>query len=319
MPAGGPQSAWTTTKNAAVPAIAANVRAHPSFKCSSIRARAVDSPSMRIRGEFDRELDRVDSAFSWSALVTAGAVIAVDRRHRPRRAASRSSDQQTAKAGVLVRSDFPSGWSQAKRDDSSDASVATGRREDPRVHAVREVLARPTSRTRAPKSPEFTLGQSSVDNTANVFPSVKAATAAMTTFGSSALPACLDKLFTSVFNAQFAADPKTAEQITGLGVKINRLRGIKIGDKAVAYEGVVDVNLTDGSTETIGLGYIAIQVGHGGFRVHLLVRQRHLFRAAAGDRVVGGPPEEGRRYLVVATGSHAGHPHLALARTARDR
>lgn len=193
-------------------------------------------------------------------MVTAGAVIAGTAGTAAAAPASRSSDQQLAKAGVLVRSDFPGGWSQAKRDDSSDASVQQAATKIPGCAQFVKFSKTNKQNPRA-ESPEFTLGQSSVDNTANVFPSVKAATTAMTTFGSSALPACLDKLFTSVFNAQFAADPKTAEQITGLGVKINRLRGIKIGDKAIAYEGVVDVNLTDGSTETIGLGYIAIQVG----------------------------------------------------------
>ena len=43
--------------------------------------------------------------------------------------------------------------------------------------------------------------------------------------------------------------------------EIAREEGIRLGDDAVVYQGTVDVGLKNGTTQTVGLGFVTVRVG----------------------------------------------------------
>jgi len=173
---------------------------------------------------------------------------------------SASADQQLAKAGALTLADFPQGWAQKARDSSSDTQVQKAAEKLP---SCKQFAAFGKANSANPKanSPDFDLGGASVSNTVSLYASEAKAVAAMKTFGASALPICLEKLFRAEFAAEFKKDPKTAKQIDSVAVSISRTRGVDVGDQAIAYEGPVTVSLKDGTSVKLGLGFIAVRVG----------------------------------------------------------
>jgi hypothetical protein len=178
----------------------------------------------------------------------------------PAVAASTSSDRELARAGVLVLTDFPSGWKQSKRNDTSDAALDA---KAAKIASCKPFIAfskanRGNSHT---SSPDFTHDQSSVTNAVSVYPSAEKATAAMGDFSDPGLPACLDRLFTTVFRGELAKKKSVAKQITAITTDIKPVEGVRIGDQAVVYQGTVVVTLKTGAPQTIGLGVMSVRAG----------------------------------------------------------
>jgi hypothetical protein len=176
-------------------------------------------------------------------------------------ATSTAGDRRIARAGVLRLDDFPAGWKQSPRvsttDKERDAAAA-------KIASCRPFLAFSTATRRNPRaqSPNFDLQQSNVINTVSVFPSTAAATAAMRKFARPGVPACLDRLYRSVFEIRLAKEPKVANKLVSVKVAMKRLAGIEIGDEVVAYDGRAAVGLKDGTVQTIGLGAVTVRVGN---------------------------------------------------------
>jgi hypothetical protein len=175
-------------------------------------------------------------------------------------AAATSSDQQLAKAGVLQLSDFPSGWKQGARSPASDAQVDAQAAKIASCRPFRAFTAENRKHPRA-KSPDFDFGQASVTNTVSVFPSTAKAVAAMTTFRDDKLPTCLRELFNAVFTKQLHKDKTVAKQLASITTDVGLAKDVSIGDDAVVYQGTVDVKLKDGTTQTVGLGFLTVRVG----------------------------------------------------------
>jgi hypothetical protein len=175
-------------------------------------------------------------------------------------AAATSSDQQLAKAGVLQLSDFPAGWKQGARGPDSDAQVDAQAAKLASCRPFRTFTAENRKHPRA-KSADFDLGQASVDNTVSVFPSTAKAVAAMTTFRDAKLPTCLQQLFNAVFTKQLRKDKTVAKQLKSITTDVGLAKDVSIGDDAVVYQGTVDVALKNGTTQTVGLGFLTVRVG----------------------------------------------------------
>ncbi len=201
-------------------------------------------------------------ARKFSAPVLLVAVAAGALSVAPAASAASSNDAKIAQAGVLVSSDLPTTWSQHKRDTSSDKATAAAAAKIPSCKAYRSFRQSLDSvkRSRA-ESPDFELGQSSFNNTVNVFANEKSASRALAMFGSSSIATCTDKLFTVLFQKQVASDKKTAAQVQGIEVDVQPYDITNYGDDTVAYEGSATVTFKDGTTLQIGLGNTAVRVG----------------------------------------------------------
>jgi hypothetical protein len=177
-------------------------------------------------------------------------------------AVSGGNDAKIAAAGALVASDLPSAWSQHKRDTSSDKATAAAAAKIPSCKAYRSFRQSVDSVKRSRvESPDFELGQSTFNNTVNVFASEKSASQALAMFGSSSIATCTDKLFTVLFRQQVSSDKKTAAQVKGIAVDVQPYDITNYGDDTVAYEGSATVTFKDGTTLQIGLGNTAVRVG----------------------------------------------------------
>jgi hypothetical protein len=177
-------------------------------------------------------------------------------------AASGGGDAQIAQAGVLVASDLPATWSEHKRDTSTDSATdaAAAKISSCKTYRSFRQSLDAVKRSRV-QSPDFELGQSTFNNTVNVFTTEKLADRTLTTFGGSTISTCIDKLFTVLFQQQIASDKKTAAQVKGIEVDVQPYNIANYGDDTVAYEGSATVTLKDGTTVDIGLGNTAVRVG----------------------------------------------------------
>ena len=122
------------------------------------------------------------------------------------------------------------------------------------VAACKPFLAfsRANRKYRRAQSDNFTLQGSTVTNAVSVYPSTAKATATVTTFTAPEMPACLKQLFETSYRRQLKDDPKTAKTVTSVKTSINAVPNVRIGDQSVAYQGRVDIGLTDGTTHTQG-------------------------------------------------------------------
>lgn len=174
-------------------------------------------------------------------------------------ATAATSARDRAKTGVLVLSDFPAGWTQHKQDKVSDAKVTELAS---KIAQCKPFVAFSKANRGNPRaeSPDFEQGQASVSNRVTVYPSTAKAAAAMGTFSDGRLPACFEKLYTAETKAELAKT-KSGKQVASVSAKIAPVTGVRIGDQAVVYQGVVDVGLKNGTSQTIGVGYLSVRVG----------------------------------------------------------
>jgi hypothetical protein len=191
-----------------------------------------------------------------AVLIAASCVALV----APGAAAAATTDKQLARAGVLVLSDFPAGWTTSARAKTPDAELDAAAT---KIATCKPFIAFGKANKMNPraKSPNFDQSQSNVTNTVSVYPSDTKAESAIRTFSDQRMPDCLQKLFNTVYEQQLRKDPKTKAQVTSATTSIGAVPDVRIGDEAVAYQGTVDVGLKDGTTQTIGIGFAATRVG----------------------------------------------------------
>jgi hypothetical protein len=174
--------------------------------------------------------------------------------------AGTSAAEQLARTGVLQQADFPAGWQQTARGTTSDRELDAQAAKIPICKPFRTFSATNKRQPRA-KSENFDEGQSSVNNTVSVFPSTDRAVTAITTFRDARIPRCLERLFTAIYRKELLKKPTTAKQLKSVTTTLGREDGIRLGDEAVVYQGTVDVGLKNGTTQTIGLGLVAVRAG----------------------------------------------------------
>jgi hypothetical protein len=189
----------------------------------------------------------------------AAAVVFVVLAAAPAVAAA-SADQQLARAGVLQRADFPSGWKQTKRVSEAHDPVD---REAAKIPSCKPFAAFATANRKQPHaaSPNFELGQSTVSNTVSVYATTDKAEASLDRFRDTGLPKCLDRLFDAVLKAQLVKDKQLAKQLKSVSTDVALETGFRIGDDVVVYEGTTDVTLKNRTVQTIGLGFVTVRVG----------------------------------------------------------
>jgi hypothetical protein len=195
-----------------------------------------------------------------AGVVLAVALLAVVAGASGASGASTASDQELARAGVLRLADFPSGWTESRRGSTDDAAVDAQAAKISSCHHFAAFIKANKQNPRA-TSPNFDQAHSNVTNAVSVFPSTEKAVAAMATFGDARAPKCFEQLFTAVFRTQLTKTKSLARQLASVRTHIGLVTGVHIGDQAIVYQGVVNVALKDGTTQTVGLGVISVRVG----------------------------------------------------------
>lgn len=150
---------------------------------------------------------------------TIGAVAAVATlvvvAGAPAAHASKADDVKTARKGVLIASDFPSGWSGTRNTTISDAQAirVAGRIPSCKDYVKLRKLMSPLPEAR---SLEFDDGSgTTMDNNVKVFASAAKVSAAMKLFGSTANPDCLAKFTESALDAGWSVSVEPTE-LSGL-------------------------------------------------------------------------------------------------------
>jgi hypothetical protein len=171
-------------------------------------------------------------------------------------AASQSADTAVARAGSFVASDFPEGFAPTA---SSDKTHADNIRLAKGVAGCGPYITLQKSVSSLPqvKSSRFGDATRSIGNEVDVFPSDRAASAAIVLYAKPSVVGCLENLF----EKQARQDPESRDSIDDVAVELDRQDIAGLGDDSVVYEGSIQYTGTDGSTTKVGIGSAAVRVG----------------------------------------------------------
>jgi hypothetical protein len=107
------------------------------------------------------------------------------------------------------------------------------------------------------KSSRFSDESRSIGNEVDVFPTERAASAAILLYAKSSIVGCLENLF----EKQARQDPDLRGSLDDVVVNLERQDIAGLGDDSVVYEGSTRLTGTDGSSQQIGIGSAAVRVG----------------------------------------------------------
>jgi hypothetical protein len=157
-------------------------------------------------------LRRTAAVFIAVASVAALGIVA----GAPVAGASKADDVKTARAGVLIPSDFPTGWSGTRASSPSDAAVIK------RASSIKDckdyvALRKLTQALPKAHSLEYSDGATStMSNVVNVFPTTSKVNARMKLFSSSSLAPCLEQYTQKAVGSNGTVTVSPAN-VTGLG------------------------------------------------------------------------------------------------------
>jgi hypothetical protein len=171
-----------------------------------------------------------------------------------------SSDQQLAKAGVLVAADFPASFASSPADSSGDALAAKLAKGIPSCAAY-VALHKLTDAQPQAKSRSFEDASRQVSNEVDVFKSAAAARAALALYSKASVPKCLQALYARQLTQQLGKQKSTKGKIASVKVTIAQQPITGVGDQSAVYEGNAVVTGKNASTTQIGIGNAAVQVG----------------------------------------------------------
>jgi len=157
-------------------------------------------------------LRRTATVFIAVASVAALGIVA----GAPVASASKADDVKTARAGVLIASDFPTGWSGTRANSPSDAAVI---KQASSIKDCKSYVALRKLTQNLPKahSLDFSDGTTStMSNVVNAFASTGKVSAAMKLFSSSTIASCLEQ-YTQKAVGNKGTVTLTPANITGLG------------------------------------------------------------------------------------------------------
>ncbi|HEU5306668.1 MAG TPA: hypothetical protein VFW97_05030 [Acidimicrobiia bacterium] len=171
-------------------------------------------------------------------------------------AAASSGDGAIARSGVFVAADFPAGFrASAPSTTSHTDNLRLAKGVDgcnPYVTLQKTLVSLPQAR-----SSSFGGDGRSISNEVDVFPSEKAASAALVLYAKPSVVGCLE----NIFEKQFRQDPDLRSSLDDVVVRLDRQDISGLGDENVDYEGSITLTGTDGSTSTVGIGSAAVRVG----------------------------------------------------------
>jgi hypothetical protein len=130
--------------------------------------------------------------------------------------ASRAGDTATARQGVLVKGDFPTGWNGTRSQAAPDATVI---KQASKVKACADYVALRKLTVNLPKarSLEFDDGTTSkMSNVVNAFASARKVSDALALFSKATVPTCLEQVTQKAAGSQVKVAVRAAD-VSGLG------------------------------------------------------------------------------------------------------
>jgi hypothetical protein len=171
-------------------------------------------------------------------------------------AASQSGDAAIARAGAFVASDFPAGFQPAPSTEKSHAdNIRLAKGVDgcgPYVTLQKSLAPLPQV-----KSSRFADESRQISNEVDVFPTERAASAALALYAKPSVVGCLENLF----EKQVRQDPDLPATFDDVVVELDRQDIAGLGDDSIVYEGSLVMTSTDGSKSQLGVGIAAVRVG----------------------------------------------------------
>jgi len=195
-----------------------------------------------------------------AATTGVAAMIAVGIAAAPAGAAGSASDSKIAKAGTIVQTDLPSGWTGSPSDDSGDKAARKAAAGYPECKDYL-LLGKSTKAQPNADSKDWALGNEAISNKVAVYQTTKAASKAMVLASSPDMSSCLTSTFQSVLGDELAKSSQSAN-VASYKAVINTVSGLpSVGDDVVGYSGGVQINMKDGSSEQILTGTAIVRVG----------------------------------------------------------
>jgi hypothetical protein len=196
------------------------------------------------------------SGIRWSTRALAAAALVVVLASGSAFAGSQSRDDAVARAGVFVASDLPAGFEPSAASSTSHAdNLRLAKGVDgcgPYLTLQKAVMVLPQA-----KSSRFADQTGNIGNEVDVFPTERAAVAALVLYAKSSVVGCLENLF----EKQTRQDPRLRGSLDDVVVTLDRQDIAGLGDDSVVYEGSIALTGTDGSSQQIGIGSAAVRVG----------------------------------------------------------
>ena len=147
-------------------------------------------------------------------------------------AASKANDLKIARAGVLVTSDFPAGWTGSRNPASSDAAAIKAAKKIP---SCSDFVKLRTATAPLPQARSLAFGDgagTSASNVVHAFTATAKATSAMKLWSSTKMPACLEKFTQQAAGTDATVTVDTADVTTlspdavGYSAKVSDSNGV---------------------------------------------------------------------------------------------
>lgn len=190
---------------------------------------------------------RVLSSVAALVTVLVAALVVAPVAGAATTAAKKPSDSSIAKQGVLKLSDFPSGWTQSKHQESKPSGVSACKGTD---------QANAKNRKYKAQSPDFAHGDlTAAENSVYVFPKAAQAIAYLKPYQATSAGTCLQQ-----------GVAKAVQKVAGAKVQVQQLdlsTALKAGtlDDAVGYEILATLPQSGGSPVQVVFVVVAVRMG----------------------------------------------------------
>ena len=171
-----------------------------------------------------------------------------------------SADQQLANQGIVVAGDVPATWTASRNDTSGDAKNLKLAAKTKGCASYVKFATANEATTKAVSNDYSSSTSEQISNHSYVHKSAAVAGKVIGAFGSSSVPDCLSKVFSTAIKTQLAKDPKASKTIRGIDVALQPVDVGNTGVPTVAYEGTLSIKLKDGTSQDLDVGLVAVQI-----------------------------------------------------------
>lgn len=174
-------------------------------------------------------------------------------------ASAATADEQIAQAGVIVDTDMPGTWTSAPQDRAwAKRTLALAKRTKGCARFVKFDVANRAA-TRA-ESAAYQSSAADLSNEVSVHKSPEAAAELMTALADPSVAGCLQAVLQTKTVLQIVKDRDLRKQVENVDLTLEQTELGNIGTDQVAFEGLLTIDLKDGTRQQLNVGLVAVQV-----------------------------------------------------------
>ncbi|MBM3660336.1 MAG: hypothetical protein FJW95_12665 [Actinobacteria bacterium] len=174
-------------------------------------------------------------------------------------ASAGSNDKAIAEAGIIEASDVPRTFTASPQDRSGAKKTLALARRTKGCSGFVKFQAANEAATKA-ESDQFETGSEDLSNVSYVHKSEAVATRLMDSLGASSTADCLQDVLQKRTELQVKADPDLRRQVVDVTLTLEQTDLGDVATSQLSYEGVLSLELKDGSTDDLNVALVAIQV-----------------------------------------------------------